>query len=300
MIDHFYKNHWKREVHFPSLEPDLSDDAAFNQLESNTDGHYENSTEPLRSQNGSTNNTYLSNKADILSSPSATEKKRDVDVAKIDLAVLIIFVIITLVLVVSMYMQYRIQSLEEEITRQRSLDARELVVLNRERLDSLEVIIFAKADFRSGHQDLCPICLDSFVEGRLINVLPCGHLFDIACIKRWLLTQNSQCPMCKYDVREAFLEVSMMSTERPGKLRSKVMWMCTGCGMCGARSVEPPRINRFHNNGDTNHQVVPEVDLIARPVPIVTPLVPQLAPESGSYCSRPSSREALQIVSLHP
>lgn len=52
--------------------------------------------------------------------------------------------------------------------------------------------------------DVCIICLDHFVMGDRLRVLPCNHAFHIGCIDRWLSgsasfdeCNTSGCPTCK-------------------------------------------------------------------------------------------------------
>jgi Ring finger domain len=50
----------------------------------------------------------------------------------------------------------------------------------------------------------CVICLESFVKGDRLRILPCQHKFHISCIDKWLSGANSEawcvtsgCPTCK-------------------------------------------------------------------------------------------------------
>lgn len=52
--------------------------------------------------------------------------------------------------------------------------------------------------------DSCPICLDEFNCNEVLNELPCGHCYHIACIQPWLQYRSPCCPLCKLDVREEF------------------------------------------------------------------------------------------------
>lgn len=56
--------------------------------------------------------------------------------------------------------------------------------------------------FRLSHtQTTCAICLDDFVVGQsMIRELPCGHVFDPACIDTFLTENSSLCPLCKKSV----------------------------------------------------------------------------------------------------
>ena len=55
--------------------------------------------------------------------------------------------------------------------------------------------------------DSCPICLDEFNQSEVLNELPCGHCYHIACIQPWLQYRSPCCPLCKLDVREEFKSI---------------------------------------------------------------------------------------------
>ncbi|TYZ64991.1 hypothetical protein PybrP1_005783 [[Pythium] brassicae (nom. inval.)] len=48
-------------------------------------------------------------------------------------------------------------------------------------------------------EEACAICLDDFVSGVDVKVLPCQHFYHIHCIGPWLERQSSRCPLCKQD-----------------------------------------------------------------------------------------------------
>lgn len=62
----------------------------------------------------------------------------------------------------------------------------------------------------------CPICLDEFNQGEVLNELPCGHCYHIACIQPWLQYRSPYCPLCKLDVREEYHS----NTKQAGDLES--------------------------------------------------------------------------------
>ncbi|KAI9225837.1 MAG: hypothetical protein DHS80DRAFT_33322 [Piptocephalis tieghemiana] len=45
----------------------------------------------------------------------------------------------------------------------------------------------------------CSVCLDDFLVGDELRLLPCGHRFHSMCIDPWLLNKSSCCPLCKRD-----------------------------------------------------------------------------------------------------
>ena len=49
----------------------------------------------------------------------------------------------------------------------------------------------------------CSICIDDFVLGERLRVLPvCGHVFHTDCIMPWLTTRSALCPLCKRSALE--------------------------------------------------------------------------------------------------
>lgn len=40
------------------------------------------------------------------------------------------------------------------------------------------------------HQEQCPICLDSFVKGDKVRVLPCQHMFHMDHVDPWLIQKK--------------------------------------------------------------------------------------------------------------
>ncbi|RKP38287.1 hypothetical protein BJ085DRAFT_24523 [Dimargaris cristalligena] len=47
----------------------------------------------------------------------------------------------------------------------------------------------------------CSICLDDFVVGAQVRVLPCRHYFHSACIDSWLTRKSAHCPLCKFNCK---------------------------------------------------------------------------------------------------
>lgn len=65
--------------------------------------------------------------------------------------------------------------------------------LPRPALKQLKTKKFVKGD----RWEVCAICLDDFVEGAKLRILPCDHAYHMKCIDPWLLDSRRQCPVCK-------------------------------------------------------------------------------------------------------
>ncbi|KAJ2829525.1 hypothetical protein FBU31_002682 [Coemansia sp. 'formosensis'] len=69
----------------------------------------------------------------------------------------------------------------------------------------------------------CIVCIDDFVVGSKMRILPCGHNYHIECIDPWLTTKSSLCPLCKYDTREVLTDLER-SLSGPRILASRQMF----------------------------------------------------------------------------
>jgi len=50
------------------------------------------------------------------------------------------------------------------------------------------------------HYETCCICLDDYVIGDKLRILPCDHAYHIKCIDPWLLKNKRVCPQCRKKV----------------------------------------------------------------------------------------------------
>lgn len=69
--------------------------------------------------------------------------------------------------------------------------------LTRGELKALLVSVFNQKD--NANHETCAICLEEYVSGDKLRILPCSHEFHMPCIDQWLTTRRPFCPICKRD-----------------------------------------------------------------------------------------------------
>ncbi|ORC85392.1 zinc finger protein, predicted [Trypanosoma theileri] len=65
------------------------------------------------------------------------------------------------------------------------------------------------AQLEKDGQCVCSICQESFVANAEVCRLPCGHMFDVPCLERWL-GRTRTCPNCRFmlqDVEQQYKDV---------------------------------------------------------------------------------------------
>lgn len=70
--------------------------------------------------------------------------------------------------------------------------------LPQRELRKLPVIRYNPAASR---YETCSICLDDYVEGERLRVLPCEHTYHTKCVDPWLTKGKRNCPLCKKKIR---------------------------------------------------------------------------------------------------
>ncbi|KAI0380507.1 hypothetical protein F5Y04DRAFT_99732 [Hypomontagnella monticulosa] len=72
-------------------------------------------------------------------------------------------------------------------------------------------------------QESCPTCTEDFLDNDNVRLLPCKHIFHPRCIDTWFKRGAYTCPLCRFDLRIAWMESGlqrpMMARLPPSGLR---------------------------------------------------------------------------------
>ncbi len=71
-----------------------------------------------------------------------------------------------------------------------------------EDIEQLPVISFPAEVIQ---ESSCPICLELYVDGDQLRLLPCKHYFHQACADPWFQRQK-ECPLCKHPITQILAE----------------------------------------------------------------------------------------------
>lgn len=205
--------------------------------------------------------------------------------------------------VISVYMHYRIYRLQQQLGNDRRTQARNEIVIDESFLEKLPIRKYIKSTSPIGADvagvgqcvikspgslesvkapieaddaiihahappnETCPICLDEFVYEEVLNELPCGHFYHISCIRPWLQNRSSECPMCKEDVRDAFVippePVDMATARRTLWSSTKSLFRKVFC--LGDRNSQLSNSGRGHQGNMTEVRIVtPTSEGVAR------------------------------------
>lgn len=147
--------------------------------------------------------------------------------------------------------------------------------LSRDHLRKLPTKKFKKGD----EYDVCAICLDDYVEGAKLRILPCNHAFHCKCVDPWLTNNRRTCPICKRKVVPPGMDDSDEESDSdagdaPNENTPLLAGMETdntsdrgAVGGVGEISTPPPSPAPSSNDDENDHD---------------TPIVPLISVESDS------------------
>ncbi|KAK7933421.1 hypothetical protein WMY93_004317 [Mugilogobius chulae] len=76
----------------------------------------------------------------------------------------------------------------------------------------------------------CAICLEKYIDGEELRVIPCAHRFHKKCVDPWLL-QHHTCPHCRHNI----IGKSATTTNKKREAQAQVVWTQVTQCMGGSR-----------------------------------------------------------------
>jgi len=116
------------------------------------------------------------------------------DWSSADAFVMIVALPIAFLFGICIIYKFRIDAFEPELQNQSTVS---LGAASQEEVDALPIKIFDLKKKKENDPDCCAICIDDFVDGDKLRVLPCRHEYHVECIDLWLTTRKRFCPICK-------------------------------------------------------------------------------------------------------
>lgn len=86
--------------------------------------------------------------------------------------------------------QNNIEDLEETLQR-----------LAKQSMSKMSVWKYKRKNYQFSREsnESCAVCLEEFIKGQTIRMLPCHHQFHNRCVDCWLIRKRT-CPLCKMDI----------------------------------------------------------------------------------------------------
>jgi hypothetical protein len=78
-----------------------------------------------------------------------------------------------------------------------------IVALSETEFSELETIEYDIDKYKD--QKSCSICIETYNQDDGLIKLKCNHIFHNDCIKPWLTSKSTKCPVCRRDQRDTFM-----------------------------------------------------------------------------------------------
>jgi RING-like zinc finger len=96
------------------------------------------------------------------------------------LDVLVIVILSPSIMMIFIYISWRVRQRQR---RQKDLAPQNVVT-------NLPVKVFRQVERKENEPEECAICLEDYVDGDELRILPCRHEFHVGCVDAWLTTRK--------------------------------------------------------------------------------------------------------------
>jgi hypothetical protein len=100
------------------------------------------------------------------------------------------------------FQEFMDRILDQNISEETTILEDVKITLSEEDFNKLKTEEVTENNQEFYKNELCNICMDPYVIGQKLTLLPCKHEFHTDCIHHWLCNEKVTCPMCRKDTRD--------------------------------------------------------------------------------------------------